>query len=79
MQDFCTRHNLPDFKLVIRFSEQDSTRWSADYIRKQLNLHKWEDLKCVWACGPPPMSETFDKAFAEIKNENFNKDYQPLL
>ncbi len=37
LEDFCARHKIPDFKLVIRFSEQDKTRWSADYIRKQLN------------------------------------------
>jgi len=64
LHDYCERNELTDFKLVVRLSERDKTRWSPDFIRGELATFKQEDLKRVWACGPPPMSETFDKAFS---------------
>jgi NAD(P)H-flavin reductase len=71
LHDFCEKNNLTDFKLVVRLSEKDKTRWSEEFIRTELAKYKQEDLKRIWACGPPPMSETFDKAFTSIATDQF--------
>lgn len=71
LHDYCERNGMNDFKLVVRLSEKDKTRWSEDFIRSTLANYKQDDLKRVWACGPPPMTETFDKAFMAIATDKF--------
>ena len=51
------------------------TRWDTAFIRKQLEKLGQEygesSFGKVWVCGPPNMSETFEKAFTSFLDEKF--------
>lgn len=68
--------------MVIRLRQEgiNARRWDEDFIRKELAKHKASDIKKVWVCGAPAMSETFEKVFDEIKasNNGFNHQFDIL-
>ena len=69
LHKYCVDRKLSTFKLVTRFSVGGTLRqrrWDADFIRAQLSSIESGELKKVWVCGPPAMSEVFDKTFSEI-------------
>lgn len=70
LQQYCRKTGLTNFELVLRISnEGKAPRWDGNFIAEQLSGFK-EAPKKVWVCGPPVMSETFDRKFAEIKASN---------
>lgn len=69
LHDFCDRNALSNFKLVVRLSSNKGARWDDGYIRGELAKHA--NLKTVMVCGPPPMTETFDRLFSQLASENF--------
>ena len=60
-QKYCSENNFTNFELVVRLSKEkvNAARWSDEWI--QNTLDKTPNLKKVWVCGPPAMSETFEK------------------
>jgi hypothetical protein len=55
--------------LVTRIStEGKQRRWDNSWINERIKAAG--DLKKAWVCGPPPMNETFDRAFEQIKAAN---------
>ena len=48
----------------------NAERWDSDFIKKALANHGSKEKCKVWVCGPPPMSETFEKCFDELKASN---------
>lgn len=71
LNEFCQQNNLKDFKLHVRFSNKNKQRWDENFIRNALKENGIGPHDKVWACGPPPMSESFDRAFANIIKEEF--------
>ena len=71
LDEFCTAKGLKDFKLVVRYSNKNKQRWDEAYIRNALTEQNVGPHDKVWVCGPPPMSETFDRAFAAILKDRF--------
>ena len=53
------------------FKKWGSTRWDEKFIRDALDEFADGEIQKVWCCGPPPMSETFDKTFYSIAQENY--------
>ena len=71
LERICMVNGKPDrFKLVIRLSCNKEKRWDKKYVFKQMMHHSktnvGETIKKVWVCGPPLMSEVFDKIFYEL-------------
>jgi hypothetical protein len=66
LHDFCESRGLDNFKLVLRLSSNKGPRWDAKWIGKQFENVSVKDLKKAWVCGPPPMTETFDKTFEDL-------------
>ena len=65
LEKYCKKNGMQNFELVVRISnEGKSRRWDGDFIQEQLGALT---PKKVWVCGPPVMSETFDRKFAEMK------------
>lgn len=71
LNNFCERNQLRDFKLVVRLSSQKGARWDDAYIRKELAQYD-RHIQNVMVCGPPPMTETFDRLFTRLAAENYN-------
>lgn len=72
LADYCKINALANFEVVIRLSREgiNADRWDSAFIRKELAKHNANEVRKVWVCGPPPMSETFEKTFEEIKAMN---------
>ena len=71
LQRICKVNGKPDrFKLTIRFSDNREKRWDKKYVFKQMMHHtkttQGDNIQKVWVCGPPLMSEVFDKIFYEL-------------
>jgi predicted ferric reductase len=64
--------------VVIRLSQEkiNARRWDGDFIRKELAKHNANDIRKVWVCGAPAMSETFEKVFDEIKASDIGLNHQ---
>ena len=45
----------------------NAERWESGFIKRELAKHNPSDVRKVWVCGPPAMSETFEKCFSEIE------------
>jgi NAD(P)H-flavin reductase len=62
---------------VIRLSKgykgKRGVTWEKDWISQELKKVEGQDLKRIWVCGSPIMTETFDKAFYDFKKENPSK------
>lgn len=68
LQDFCKKHLKDNFELNLRISnEGKQRRWDSSFIEEQLKGFNSISVPKVWVCGPPVMSETFDKTFDAIK------------
>ena len=69
---YCKSKSIPNFDVVIRLSREgvNAERWDSGFIKRELAKHNANDVRKVWVCGPPPMSETFEKSFEEIKAMN---------
>lgn len=52
------------FELRLRISEEKMPRWTDKFIEK--NVVEAKDIRKIWVCGPPMMSEQFDKALFKI-------------
>lgn len=61
LQQICEKKANLKFEVKIRLSKEgvNAERWSQSWIKDTLDRYK--DKKKVWVCGPPPMSETFEK------------------
>lgn len=75
LHKFCVERSIPTFRLITRFStggrasfvvENRQPRWDGDFVKAQINAIDSKEIQKVWVCGPPSMSEVFDKAFSEI-------------
>ncbi len=65
----CKSKGLTNFEVVVRLSREgvNAGRWDNTFIKRELAKHNANDVRKVWVCGPPAMSETFEKCFDEIK------------
>jgi hypothetical protein len=71
LHQYCERHNLPNFKLVMRlkFEGINDRYWDANFLRDELIMSQQYDLnkiERIWVCGPPLMNEIFDRAFFDL-------------
>ena len=53
---------IPQFKLVLRFSDQKSPRWGQEFLTEHIS----KDVEKIWVCGPPLMNENFDKSLEVV-------------
>ena len=74
LDQFCKKHDLRTFRLVTRLSQgftgSRPPRWDETYIMQELGRLKKIQRVCV--CGPPIISEIFDKTFEKIGKGRFN-------
>lgn len=69
MQAHCKLNGHTNFELVVRLSDEGKqTRWDDALIQKVATDHS--DLKKIWVCGPPNLTETFSHAFMKLEKEN---------
>ena len=57
-------------------------RWDDDFIRQEIAKYGAQNLQRVWVCGPPVMSETFDRVFSSPAPQPGNAvgpDDEPLI
>lgn len=66
---YCSEKGFKNFELVVRLSKEkiNSERWSEEFIDN--TIRNTPNLKKVWVCGPPPMSETFEKCLYTSKKQ----------
>lgn len=71
LHKYCEDNKIYNFSLHVRLSREgiNSERWSDKWIDKTLKQFKYKDLKKIWVCGPPPMSETFEKYLYKLEAE----------
>ena len=72
LHEYCEKKGLDNFKLVVRLSSDKGPRWDEKWIQEQFRNISTDSLKKAWVCGPPPMTETFDKTFADLALRGFN-------
>jgi NAD(P)H-flavin reductase len=69
LQQISRDKNLNNFELVLRISQENTERWDAEYLRRQLqNWHGQTGIERVYVCGPPSMNEMFDRTIDAIVN-----------
>lgn len=72
MQANCKQLGLTNFELVVRLSDAGKQRrWDFDFIKEIVIGTK--DLEKIWVCGPPIVTETFEKTFYKLQQENLMK------
>ena len=64
IRDLVDQHNSEMFKLKLRFSNEKSPRWDKHFIDEEIREHG--EVKKIWVCGPPLMSELFDKYLQQV-------------
>lgn len=64
IRDLVEQNNSECFKLKLRFSNEKSPRWDKHFIDEEIREHG--EVKKIWVCGPPLMSELFDKYLQQI-------------
>ena len=74
---YCQSRGIGTFELRTRFT--GDARWDEWFIRQELETFSKLDLQKVWVCGPPPMSEVFDKTFSKILAEGQQGITQEML
>ena len=54
--------------MVVRLSKEgvNAQRWDEAFIEKEVLKYRPNDLKKVWVCGPPAMSEVFEKVYFKM-------------
>ena len=57
--------NIPQFKLVLRLSDQKSPRWDKAFLSECIP----KEVEKIWVCGPPLMNESFDKSLEVVSRE----------
>ena len=68
LHNYCKKNGKRNFELVTRISnEGKQPRWNSAFINDTMSQCDRKALKKVWVCGPPVMSETFDRAFDNLK------------
>lgn len=72
LQAFCEKNKLKNFELNMRISSENKggARWDGEWIDQQLASYNSENVKKIWVCGPPVMSETFEMKFREYSQSN---------
>ena len=68
---YCKREKIDNFELIKRFSNENSERWDAAFIKRQVEIFSKGNLKKIWVCGPPKMNEVFEKTLMDMPQ--FNK------
>jgi len=65
LQELVRKKGYSNFELIVRLSRENinASRWEDEFIRGELKKHNSSDIRKVWVCGPPAMSETFEKCF----------------
>jgi predicted ferric reductase len=67
LSNYCKKHGKDNFELVLRLSDAGKQRrWDAGFIKEQLGQ---AETRKVWVCGPPVLTETFDRCFAALKRD----------
>ena len=81
LQEITEGKKLENFELILRISSESRSspkpnRWDEEYIRRQVKIHSKDDLAKIYVCGPPMMSETFDRTFDTMIREDQLKSSQ---
>ena len=65
LYNYCKQNGYKNFKYVLRLSQENLNpdRWDETFISNQINKYDNRIIRRIWVCGPPAMSETFEKAF----------------
>lgn len=70
LRDIVRKRGLSHFELNLRIKNESGveSRWDQDFIRRQVEVRKKEagGLKKVYVCGPPVMSELFDRTLDSL-------------
>lgn len=79
LHNYCQKHKKNNFELVLRLSKEkiNPARWNEQWIHKTLEKHI--ESKKVWICGPPPMSETFEKYVYNQRIEHNKMEHIEIL
>lgn len=70
LENHCKRKKLDNFELYLRLSQENlnPSKWDETFIKDELANYK--EIKRVWVCGPPAMSETFDRLAGKLIDED---------
>ena len=71
LRDVTMKRGLNNFELILRIKNegpQGSARWDQGYITRQIDIRQKEHLAKAYVCGPPAMSELFDRVFDTMLN-----------
>ena len=68
LTQFNKENGQSNFEVIIRLSREgvNAGRWDQAFIEREVMKYKPHDLKRVWVCGPPAMSEVFERAFFKM-------------
>jgi NAD(P)H-flavin reductase len=67
VQAYFKRVGNPCFELIVRLSNQKGGHWDKSFIDAQVRETGEKNIKKIWVCGPPAMTEKFDRAFYDFK------------
>ncbi len=72
LAQFNKANGQSNFEVNIRLSKEgvNAGRWDKAFIEREVLKYKTHDLKKVWVCGPPAMSEVFEKVYFSILQNN---------
>ena len=63
-----------NFDYIERFSDaKEPGNWDSSFIEKSLMRHSEREISKIWVCGPPRMTETFDRTLKDLAQQ-FNLD-----
>ena len=73
---YCQQRGIKNFELVLRLSKEklNAERWNDDFVQKTI---KQLEPKKVWVCGPPVMSEVFERylfAMSDSDKQHFEME-----
>ena len=71
LRDVTLKRGLTNFELILRIRGEVPTqkRWDEQFVQRQLDIRKKEHLSKIYVCGPPEMSEMFDRLFDRMIEE----------
>lgn len=72
------RNGRDNFRLIPRlyFEGINERKWDEKFIEQELfDARKFDLAKIsrIWVCGPPSMNQTFDLAFAKLREQKGSK------
>lgn len=81
LEAYCKENNLTNFELNLRLSKgaaegKRQPRWNEEFVAH--TLRQYDGLKQVWVCGPPPISEMFERYLYEHAEDHKEQEIEIL-